>query len=39
MKGEYFISAIKSAQSWSQMTTRWQITAILITLPPNAYPH
>ena len=28
------VSAIIEAQRWSQMTNRWQITAILITLPP-----
>ena len=28
------VLAIIPAQSWSQMTTRWQITAILMTLLP-----
>ena len=39
MKGMVSVLAIISAQSWSQMTIRWQITAILMTLPQNAYPH
>ena len=33
------VLATISTQSWRQMTIRWQITAILMTLPPNAYAH